>query len=309
MPPEPTRRKKSNSVTISYSGPSTKTKIGNNQEAVPLPTQPPLRSRSKLRISPPRSRSDSGKRKFIIGGRRDTHRDVLAVPSQYQDVIESMDAHRRKHSAESGQLTPRISRRTTEDPGTHDSQLENDAYLNASRTVSWPQRDGDLRLGSSAAQKAERRVSPSAVPFRASIETQPSLRPPPSAWTSRTRDMMKEKLSERVPATVEPLPSTPSMCSLTTLSDFTAATQPVSVANTKTRKVNDGFEVLPAGTFDQDLASNAPGTWPVPLRDSSNKSRQRRKLQKRSRSRSVSSKSSNESRRSMDFGKFMPTVF
>ena len=276
---------------------------------MPPPTQAPIRSRSKLRISPPRSRSNSGKRKFIIGGRSAAHRDVLAVPSQYQDVIESMDARRRKHSAESGQLTPRISRRTTEEPATQNSKLENDAFSNASRTVSWPQRDGDLRLGSSAAQKAERRVSPSAVPLRASIETQPSLRPPPSAWTSRTRDMMKEKLSERTPATVEPLPSTPSMCSLTTLSDFTAATQPVSIANTKMRKVNDGFGVLPAGTFDQDLTSDTPGTWPVPPRESSNKSKQPRKLQKRTRSRSVSSKSSSESRRSMGFGKFMPTVF
>jgi hypothetical protein len=70
----------------------------------------------------------------------------------------------------------------------------------------------------------------------------------------------------------------------------------VSIANTRSRKVNDGFEVLPAGTLEKEPKIKEFGTW----HGSPGSQKKPRKLQKRARSDSASQSSTASQRLSSE---------
>jgi hypothetical protein len=210
-----------------------------------------------------------------------------------QDTVDRLDAHRRLHSAESGQLVPRTRRHTTDINAASSVTLGSAKNESPSRTTSWPPAEPAMRLGQNNPQKAERRISPPAVPQHASIEVPPAAKPCPSAWSSRTHHLMKEKLADErsraMPGAFATASSTiPSTASTSTLDTTTAPTENLSIPNTQARKVNDGFEVLPAGTLDKESSTvKILGLWPATV-GARPSQRKPNKLRKRSRSRSGS---------------------
>ena len=200
-----------------------------------------------------------------------------------------MDAHRKLHTAECGQLLPRGRRHTTEVVGNVEDRYTSDAESFPPRTLSWPSRQNPVRLSQKLPKKAERRTSPPAVPQRASFETQSLSKACPSAWTSRTHELLQEKLTENRSVQPDDVSTLPSMTSSTTLSTVIASAEPVSIPNTQTRKINSGFEVLPAGTHEKESPFKILGLWPG---NAIIEKKKHNKLQKRARSGSVSSLSS-----------------
>ena len=209
-----------------------------------------------------------------------------------------MNAHRKMHSAESGQLIPRNRRHTADIPDYIEKRSMDDDV--SSRILSWPHRDKSIKLSQKLPKKAERRMSPPAVPHRASIEIDPPSKVCPSAWTDRTQEFMNEKLAEnRVPGAY--VASTiASSGSSSTLSATTAPTEALSIPNTQTRKINDDFEVLPAGTLAKEPLVKSFGLWPPPFVEKFNTKKKQNKLKKRVRSDSVSSVSSTGSQPIVD---------
>ena len=249
-------------------------------------------SQHKLRLQTPPRRAGSLRRRFVIGGRSSPHTSETYLQDDNRSAIERMDAHRKLHSAECGQLLPRARRHTTEiSDGVEDRAATYDKP-EPPRIASWPTRTNSVRLGPKLPQKAERRVSPPAVSQRASIENHPPPNTCPSAWTNRTQDLVTEKLSENWPLHLSQSSTLPSMTSSTTLSTITGPIEPASIPSTRTRKINEGFEVLPAGIFEREPSFKILGLWPAPIADRTNAGKKPNKLQKRSRSGSASSTSS-----------------
>ncbi len=294
------RRKKANSITISYSGLSIPPKDDpscchcmTDSSGLPF-SEDGSYVQTKLLLNTPPRRTGSLRRRFIIGGRSsgETIQDPLI--EENRSAIDRMDAHRKLHSAECGQLIRRNRRHTSEMPDhtADSSSTEEDVAL---RTRSWPIRENSIRLGQRIPRKAEKQALPQAVPQHASIENKRLARPCPSAWTSRTHEIMKEKLAGDSEASGGAGTTLPSLDSNTTLSTITATSEPLSIPNTHTRKVNEDFEILPAGAFAPELSLKKLSRKPFTIAHPPNTQRKSRKLQKRVRSDSASSISSCDS--------------
>ena len=115
------------------------------------------------------------------------------------------------------------------------------------------------------------------------VEDQPlPIKACPSSWTERIQEQMQDKTSNEWPAS---------------LLDPQDADR-LSRRNTRTRKLNSGFEVLPAGTLEQPTPTKNWGVANEALGVKVNARRGSKKLQKRNRSGSRSSCSSLEQDRS-----------
>ncbi|OAP60650.1 hypothetical protein AYL99_05652 [Fonsecaea erecta] len=259
-------------------------------------------SPSKLQLRHITNLRSSGARKFVIGNKGRNTQEGHQRPERRSDPnpLEGMEAHRRFHAAESGQLLPRNRRHTDmilTPPFTPSLSDSDDSDDSASRALSWPARNGNINLGKQFSRRAERMEGPRPVPFRAFVESLPTTKPPPSAWT--------EKTQARVDAKILPSPKTSETASNTSLHTPSSSTSSISVttttspsgslsiANTRSRKVNDGFEVLPAGTLEKGPRVKDFGT----RHEDVEMKKKPKKLQKRSRSSSESRRSSTESRR------------
>lgn len=318
------KRKKANSITISYSGPSSKTKPA-GANAVPEaegllgmapcspsshptyqvpgglvsaesnnPAMQPSNSPPKLRLRPSFGISNTKRRKFIIGPRTSPSKTPEKVVKNDTDVIESMNAHRRLHSAEQGQLIPRA-RPHSED----NARIEIDYCTcgerdsSPSRAISWPTNDS-VRLSKRTQPERPTAVTPQATAQTSVIEIRPP-KPCPSAWTGRTQEMLDEQLTRDV--SVGESLVTPSLCSDATLMTAATAEDRISIENKTTRKINQGFEILPAGSLQKEAELKVVELWPEAVKEEPEKKKPK-KLQKRHRR--SSSASSRESRSSSD---------
>jgi hypothetical protein len=244
----------------------------------------------------------TGSRKFVIGNRAkySPRRQRGEVQSDV-NPLETMEAHRRLHSAESGQLLPRdrrhsdMTRTATLVPFSSDSE---DSDSSTSRAVSWPSRDSTMTLGKQLSRRVQKMEAPRRVPFRAFVESLPTSKPPPSAWTDRTQARMEAKIPSRSTTISKTSKHTPnsSMSSTSATSVPTSSPALASIANTRSRKVNNGFEILPAGTLEKGPKVKTFGSWHV----NSEAVKKPKKLQKRSRSDSASRSSSESWRPSSD---------
>ena len=223
-------------------------------------------------------------------------------------ALDRMEAHRKFHAAESGQLQPRL---RTESNSTskhkHSSSETTSSEPEPIRAVSWPITNGEVLVDFNAPQKTQTKISPQVVPFRAFIEMHPPppqslAKMPPSAWTGRTQELLNGKLDaskNRKRITIKSSEANQSSSDKWTTSpllstDETDINGSVSSRGTRTRNINDGFEVLPAGTLNASFNVKDFGYSRKPLSETSNETRKSRKLQKRSRS------SSSERRSSID---------
>ena len=215
-------------------------------------------------------------------------------------ALDRMEAHRKFHAAESGQLQPRPRQRDTSTSGHKYSASDNMLLeLETSRAVSWPITPGEILVDFKAPHKVETKTSPHVVPFKAFVEMHPppkmTIKSPPSAWNDRTQGLLDEKLEAqrstkkfviRNNNIVSPPKSEPQ-----TEQD---AVESAALLGNQSRKVNSGFEIHPAGSLDiTSTVIKDFGFSKEPLRESSNESKPR-KLQKRNRS------TSRERRQSID---------
>ncbi|KAK5465097.1 hypothetical protein LTS15_001660 [Exophiala xenobiotica] len=297
-----TPRTRSKKFVINYQGPYSRSEAaefdpGRNSNT----TEPRLSiSPSKMHLRPITDRPSIHGRKFVIGNGRKTIYGPHRREAQSEvNPLERMEAHRRFHAAESGQLLPRSRRRHTDlvlttplAPSASDSE-DSDS---SSQYMSWPRGTANISLGKQLSRMAERMEGPKPVPFRAFVESLPTTKPPPSAWTGKTQARVDAKLpaSSKGSDTASKVSMhTPKSSISSTTTAPTSPTDSVSIPNIRTRKINDGFEVLPAGTLEKGPNVKEFGLWP----ENQSVSKKPKKLQKRSRSSSGSRRSSMESRR------------
>jgi len=169
------------------------------------------------------------------------------------------------------------------------------------RAVSWPITPGELLVDFNAPQKIQTMTSPHVVPFRAFVEMHPPPKAPPkappSAWTDRTQGMLDEKLEAQVPKNRIIIKN--NHAGMTAGNSYSAMNdregkdedENLTLLGTQLRRVNKGFEILPAGSLKEAKAVKDFGYATEPLRESSN-AHKPRKLQKRSRSRSMEGRTS-----------------
>ncbi|OCT51741.1 hypothetical protein CLCR_09002 [Cladophialophora carrionii] len=265
-----------------------------------------------MQLRPASNLSSSGSRKFVIGNRpRNSQRHQRVEVQSDINPLERMEAHRRLHSAESGQLHPR-DRRYSEVgetiPLSSSTAESEDSDDSMSRALSWPTRDGTINLGKQLSRRVQRMEGPSPVPFRAFVESLPTTKLPPSAWTDRTQARIEAKVpcSKANDSTSKTSRHTPKSSTSSTTSTMGPTSPPsdlLSIANTRSRRVNDGFEVLPAGTLEKESKVKEFGTW----HESLGSQKKPRKLQKRPRSDSASLSSTESHRLSSD--SFRPPIF
>ncbi|KAL2399752.1 hypothetical protein ABEF93_000285 [Exophiala dermatitidis] len=262
------------------------------------------RSSSKLHLRSITNRPVSGGRKFVIGGRHRSSPGYKRAETQSEaNPLERMEAHRKFHAAESGQLLPRDRRHTdlvlTTPLAPSLSDSDDDGSI-SSRALSWPSRIGDMNLRVQLSRKAQKVEGPRPVPFRAFVESLPPTKAPPSAWTDKTQARLDAAIpssstgSDTNSKASMHTPKSSISSSVTTAP--TSIADSVSIASIRTSKVNDGFEVLPAGTLARGPSVKEFGLWPENVRAPTKP----KKLQKRSRSNSGSRRSSTESRRFSD---------
>lgn len=215
-----------------------------------------------------------------------------------------MEAHRRLHSAESGQLIPRMRPKFEDTASTPTQFCECDGAGDetSDRVVSWPSTDG-FRLSPQLFKKAKTISVPRVRPQAALVENRSPAKPCPSAWTSRTQELLDESIARSVSVT-ESLVSPPSLCSESTFSTAVTSTGPISHENRTSRTVNEGFEILPAGTFNKDQELKALEVWPEHTSDEPKKLSTSKKLKKHRRSSSTSSRESNASTHGRRSGRF-----
>lgn len=258
-------------------------------------------SPSKMHLRSITTRPSSGSRKFVIGNRqRNTPGHQRAQVHSEVNPLEFMEAHRRFHAAESGQLIPRNCRHTDMvlttplAPSASDSE---DSDSSTSRALSWPSRSSNINLGKQLSRQVKKMDGPSPIPFRAFVESLPTSKPPPSAWTEKTQ----ARVNAKVPASSKASDTTSkvsmhsptSSTSSTSNTIPTTATDSISIANTRSRKINNGFELLPAGTLEKGPKVKDLGTG----HENTQESKKPKKLQKRSRSGSGSRRNSTETHR------------
>ena len=218
-------------------------------------------------------------------------------------ALDRMEAHRKFHAAESGQLQPRP--RTTEKQHSVHKHSASDSVVSepdGPRAVSWPITNGEVLVDFNATQKVQTKTSPHVVPFTAFVETHPppgnvTVKAPPSAWTPKTQGLLEEKLEMQTPkkritiknANVDNNSQRYVISSSRSSRD---AAEGVSLLGTQSRTVNNGFEILPAGKLKEAVQVKDFGYTPGPLRKASNDISKSRKLQKRSRSSSIENRTS-----------------
>lgn len=261
-------------------------------------------------LRPLANRSSHTGRKFVIGNR---HKALPGHPTREAlseaNALERMEAHRRFHAAESGKLLPRSRRRHTDlalmkplASSASDSEDGDSADTVSSQVRSSPRGTAEIALGKRLSRRVEQLEGPKPVPFRAFVESLPASKPPPSAWTNKTQARLDAKLpasSKGSKTSSQSSKHTPSSSTSSTCTAPTSPTSSISIANTRARKINSGFEVLPAGTLEKGPDVKEFGLWPE--NPTFTISRKPRKLQKRpSRSNSLSRRSSVESVRVSD---------
>lgn len=214
-----------------------------------------------------------------------------------------MEAHRKFHAAESGQLQPRL--RSLDEKSLGHKHSASDYTVSdheTTRAVSWPITSGEVLVDFSAPHKIKTKTSPRVVPFRAFIEThqpsKPSVKAPPSAWTERTQGMLEEKLESQAPKkriTIKndhPDKDANDLHTVTKRSNTEDKEETTSLLGTQVRRINKGFEVLPAGSLGRPELVEDFGYDTESVRGTSNEISRPRKLQKKSRSRSRDSQKS-----------------
>jgi hypothetical protein len=228
----------------------------------------------------------------------------VVPPVDHTDVIRRMEAHRRLHSAESGQLTPRL-RPKSEDNATIATDYcacDDDSSSSGKRTLSWPAVE-NIKLGSNTPQKPKLVSQSSAQSRTGIIETRAPTKLPPSAWTRRTQELLDEKMIRQV-SVAETVDTTPSLCSDTTYSTAVPNIELGPIENKHSRKINDGFEILPAGTFSKEPDVKVLSVWPDVLGATDDRHRKGKKLQKHKRATSNNSQASRASSESQRSGRF-----
>ena len=255
--------------------------------------------------------------------------------SEGLETLELMNAHRRSHAAETGQLIPRVRRKagSGEFSGLGTSQSESGKDCSPARSVSWPMSFSD---------SFENTATPATLRYSSEVEDVPirvlarSLPLPPLRNTGSS----DEEVSKRVPhdrdtnrSDCTPLvdtklgrrPNPASLCVRSRIktsnscpSSWTDRVQEqleevqpadpnevespitdnvLSHHNTTARKINSGFEVLPVGTVAMPTPVREWEDVNYALADTSDEVRVPRKLQKRDRSRSKGRRSSSEHER------------
>ncbi|KAK4939628.1 hypothetical protein LTR10_020128 [Elasticomyces elasticus] len=297
----PVSRKTPKKIVINYGGPylqSEATKLISDRGS--STTQARLNNAAiKIQLRPSTDRTSVGQRKFVIGNRQKSTSLLSRRETVSDDPLERMEAHRRFHAAESGQLRPR-SRRHTDlalttalAPSPSDSS---DSDASSAHALSWPRDTGVVNLGQRVHGREQRIEGPKPVPFRAFVESLPTTKAPPSAWTDKTQARVHAKLpapskGSDTSSRVSMHTSESSISSTTTAP--TLATESVSITNTRSRKINNGFELLPAGALIKEPSVKEFGLWPEPRVAE----RKPKKLQKRPPSTSASRRSSSDSGR------------
>ena len=246
-----------------------------------------------------------------------------------------MNAHRRSHAAETGQLIPRVRRKagSGEFSGLGTSPSESGKDCSPARSVSWPM---------SISDSYENIATPATLPYPSEVEDVPirvlaRIMPlPPLRYTGSS----DEEASQRRPHDRDPnwsdgtplvdtklgrRPNPASLCvrsrsrtSNSCPSSWTDRVQEqleevqladpnevgspmkenvLSHHNTTARKINSGFEVLPVGTVTMPTPVREWGDVNHELADTSEEVRVPRKLQKRDRPRSKGRRSSSEHER------------
>lgn len=214
-----------------------------------------------------------------------------------------MEAHRKFHAAESGQLQPRP-RAVVEEKASRHKHSSSDSWVvepEPNRAVSWPITPGEVLVDFNAPQKVQTMTSPHVVPFRAFVEMHPPPKAPPkappSAWTDRTQGMLDEKLEAQIPKkriTIKNNYAGRNAGNLYTVvneGEDKDEDENFTLLGTQLRRVNKGFEILPAGSLREASSIKDFGYAAEPLRETSNASKPR-KLQKRSRSKSTEGRTS-----------------
>lgn len=203
--------------------------------------------------------------------------DKPSIPT-IPTTIEQMQAHRKQFTAETGQLERRVRRvaSATSKLAGPASVSDGGSDPSESRTISWPSSKSE----SSATPLSIRREI---IPLPYSIEGFSGLRKvPPTAWTQRIDELVEEKFALSKSKSSSPT--------------FHLTPGNLSPLNKTHRKVNDGFEVLPAGTLVKPAPVKEFGLWPEQSSKvvSDKDPKPMRKLQKRNRSHSGSCRSSSD---------------
>lgn len=237
--------------------------------------------------------------------------DALERTPTTKKALARMEAHRKFHAAESGQLQPRSRQSDERSKSSSHKRSISDSNSTGeqenSRAVSWPITAGEVLIDVQAPQKVQTKTSPPVVPFRAFVEMHPPPKTlpttPPSAWTDKTQGLLDEKLEAvQIPKKKIVIKNdgnnggeTPKKQLYVVTNRTSPKQQPdrTSQLSTQSRKVNSGFEVLPAGSLEKEEGTLTKefGYLTQALREASNDSKPR-KLQKRDRSKSRDSRPS-----------------
>lgn len=257
------------------------------------------KTRSKLQLRPLADRPPT--RKFTIGSKsRAIPHSRTYAQSEHIDSLERMEAHRRFHAAESGQLFPRGRRHTDlvlTTPLAPSNSDSDDSDCSSSRALSWPTRTVEMNLGTQLPRRAQRIEGPRPIPFRAFVESLPATKAPPSAWTQKTQAMMDSKIppssrgSDTTSSTSKHTPTSSTSSATSTVT--TPPPESISISSTRALKVNNGFELLPAGSLQKGPVVKEFGLWPV----SSHSCNKKGKLRKRTLSNSEHDNNTQESLR------------
>lgn len=154
------------------------------------------------------------------------------------------------------------------------------------RAVSWPITPGEaFVIDFNAPQKVQTVVSPRVVPFRAFVEMHPPPVAPPSAWTEKTQGMLEEKLEAQASkrrVTIRNDNAGKHIKELYTVKnkEDIKHEETVSLLGTQLKRLNKGFEILPAGTLHDQSFARDFGYVKTPLRETSNEAMKPQKDQK-----------------------------
>lgn len=223
-------------------------------------------------------------------------------------ALDRMEAHRKFHAAESGQLQPRP--RTNDKQRSAHKHSASDSIVSeqeSARAVSWPITNGEVLVEFNATQKVQTKTSPHVVPFKAFVETHPppiskTVRAPPSAWTAKTQGLLEEKVEMQAPKKRITIKNQdPNKTSQRYVISSSRSPKKVpdgtSVLGTQSCGTNSGSEVLPTGKFNEPIEVKDFGCTSGPLREASNEIGRSRNVQKGSRSSSRGNRNSFETSR------------
>jgi hypothetical protein len=255
------------------------------------------------------------------------------------ETLEHMNAHRRCHAAETGQLIPRVRRK----PGSGDFSTGLHTFISEAgkdhspaRSVSWPMSNTDSYNNSTTTstpslppnlEQLPVRVLAKRLPLPAlrhagSEDAEDSIRLPdhgPSIHSERASLIENRPRRQPNPSSlcIKSRVATSKLCPSSwtdrlqerleeiQMDDQKSTRFPLTDAvlshhNKSARKINSGFEVLPSGTLMMPTPVKEWRDAASTLADTSNEVGVSRKLQKRDRSRSRSRRSSSEHERRGD---------